>query len=886
MTEQTPRPRLRHAQSHLTQRVAVGPSMAAWRGWLAMVVVALAVALAPPVLAQEPAPTDGSTTETTFPSAAGGSDGAADPAPVTTPPTAPTVTATPQGNTVVVSKGQGRSGSTLDYAAWERAAERAENVLANPDIDSRILENLRTQIVDWRAAFLVAQNTNSTRIATLRDQIAALGPAPAEGETEAAEIAQRRQQLSDQLVRLQAPGIAAEEAYRRADGLIGEVDRVLRERQASQLLQLWPSPINPANWPAGLALLRDATVALWTETTTRWTQGDGRSALVDNLPLILLLGAIGIALVSQARRVLAPLQRRLPMPRTARGRRVVMLLLSMMQVVLPTLGGIALGQALILTGLVGRIGTELAVLLPGVVFTMVAANWLGTTIFPFDDGIDLSGIEVPERRAEGRFLARTIGLVLGVEAVLQVIMLEMRASDTANAVLGFPLLATMAVLIFRMGQLLRRHVRSASAGEEGPSIGLRVLGLLARGVMLTGLAGVVLGAIGYIAAATALVFPSVISLGLVALLFVAQRLVGDLYGLVTKSDAADQDGLIPVLIGFAMTLASLPLFALVWGARLADITELWQRFLNGFQIGQTRVSPTDFLIFAVIFAVGYAVTRLFQGALRGSVLPRTTLDQGGQNAIVSGVGYIGIFLAALLAINFAGIDLSGLAIVAGALSVGIGFGLQNIVSNFVSGIILLIERPVSEGDWIEVGQVQGTVKSISVRSTRIQTFDRSDVIVPNADLVTQQVTNWTRFNLSGRLIVPVSVAFGTDTRKVERVLQEIAEAQPLAVLNPPPMVAFMGFGADAMNFEIRMILRDVNFSLSVRTEVNHQIVERFAQEGIEIPFAQTEVYLRNVDAIGRALRGLAADPGGDETGEPMQRTATRAIGAKGGEATG
>ena len=886
MTEQTPRPRLRHAQSHLTQRVAVGPSMAAWRGWLAMVVVALAVALAPPVLAQEPAPTDGSTTETTVPSAAGGSDGAADPAPVTTPPTAPTVTATPQGNTVVVSKGQGRSGSTLDYAAWERAAERAENVLANPDIDSRILENLRTQIVDWRAAFLVAQNTNSTRIATLRDQIAALGPAPAEGETEAAEIAQRRQQLSDQLVRLQAPGIAAEEAYRRADGLIGEVDRVLRERQASQLLQLWPSPINPANWPAGLALLRDATVALWTETTTRWTQGDGRSALVDNLPLILLLGAVGIALVSQARRVLAPLQRRLPMPRTARGRRVVMLLLSMMQVVLPTLGGIALGQALILTGLVGRIGTELAVLLPGVVFTMVAANWLGTTIFPFDDGIDLSGIEVPERRAEGRFLARTIGLVLGVEAVLQVIMLEMRASDTANAVLGFPLLATMAVLIFRMGQLLRRHVRSASAGEEGPSIGLRVLGLLARGVMLTGLAGVVLGAIGYIAAATALVFPSVISLGLVALLFVAQRLVGDLYGLVTKSDAADQDGLIPVLIGFAMTLASLPLFALVWGARLADITELWQRFLNGFQIGQTRVSPTDFLIFAVIFAVGYAVTRLFQGALRGSVLPRTTLDQGGQNAIVSGVGYIGIFLAALLAINFAGIDLSGLAIVAGALSVGIGFGLQNIVSNFVSGIILLIERPVSEGDWIEVGQVQGTVKSISVRSTRIQTFDRSDVIVPNADLVTQQVTNWTRFNLSGRLIVPVSVAFGTDTRKVERVLQEIAEAQPLAVLNPPPMVAFMGFGADAMNFEIRMILRDVNFSLSVRTEVNHQIVERFAQEGIEIPFAQTEVYLRNVDAIGRALRGLAADPGGDETGEPMQRTATRAIGAKGGEATG
>jgi small-conductance mechanosensitive channel len=819
-----------------------------------------------------PAPADAAPAEQAGPSDQGAS-GQVGTAVTTT--TTPAATPAQGGNTVVVSKGAGRN-TSLDYAEWERAADRAEEVLANPDADSRVLDSLRAQIVDWRAAFLVAQNTNSTRIATLRDQIAALGPVPAEGETEASEIAQRRQQLSDQLVRLQAPGIAAEEAYRRADGLIGEVDRILRERQANQLLQLWPSPINPANWPEALVVLRDVTVALWTETTTRWARGNGRQDLFDNLPLILLLAVVGLGLMSMTQRILVPLQQRLPKPKTARGRRVVSLMISLLHIIFPTMGALALTEAVILTNLIGPVGTAAVLIFPAMIFTIYAANWLGTTIFPFEDGTETSGIPVPERRAEGRFLARSIGLVLGIEALRQAILLEITASDTANAVLGFPLLATMAVLIFRMGQLLRRHVRSVGAGDESLTFGLRVLGLLARGVMLTGLAGVLLGAVGYIAAATALVFPSVISLGLVAVLFVAQRLVGDLYGLATKSDAADQEGLIPVLIGFAMTLASIPLFALVWGARLADITELWQRFLTGFQIGSTRVSPTDFLFFAVIFAVGYMLTRLFQGALRGSVLPRTTLDQGGQNAIVSGVGYIGIFLAALLAINFAGIDLSGLAIVAGALSVGIGFGLQNIVSNFVSGIILLIERPVSEGDWIEVGQVTGTVKSISVRSTRIQTFDRSDVIVPNADLVTQQVTNWTRYNLSGRLIVPVSVAFGTDTRKVERVLREIAEAQPLAVLNPPPMIAFMGFGADAMNFEIRMILRDVNFSLSVRTEVNHQIIERFEAEGIEIPFAQTEVYLRNVDALGRALRGLTPAVDLEDKGQAMTRNAIRA----------
>jgi potassium-dependent mechanosensitive channel len=720
-------------------------------------------------------------------------------------------------------------GAALNYNDWDRMAGRAEAEIAERRTSDERMEKIRSQLAQWRAALLTAQNANSARIATVREQIAALGPVAAEGTTEAEEISRRRQELAQQLVKLQAPGIAAEEAYRRADGLIREIDRTLRERQADELLQLWPSPLNPTNWPEAAIGLSDTVLRLWDEGAEAWNDSEARAEFIGNLPLILVLLVIALVLVVYIRRWVERFAERLQHGASVRGRKVWALLASLGEVILPTLGVFALSVALVVSGMPGEIGLSIASALPLAGFAVFSAAWLGARAFPRTQGEGAVLPLPPERRAEGRFLAVLMGLVLAAEMLRSAAMDAQAYSDATTAVMSFPILLVAGLILMRTGRTLRR-----AKDVEDKSYVLRLLILFARALTVIGVLGPALAGFGYVQAATALIYPAILSLALITLLFILQRLIGDVWAMIVKADETASDTLAPVLVGFAMTLASLPVFALIWGVRFSDLTELWQRFTEGFQMGETRISPSNFLVFAVIFVIGYMLTRLFQGALRTTILPKTRMDQGGQTALVAGIGYVGIFLAALVAINAAGIDLSGLAIVAGALSVGIGFGLQTIVSNFVSGIILLIERPVSEGDWIEVGGVQGRVRAISVRSTRIETFDRNDVIVPNADLITGRVTNWTRFNLAGRIIVPVAVALGTDTRKVERLLREIAEEQPLAILSPPPLVVLMGYTTNQINFEIRVILRDVNFGVQVRSELNHRILERLAAEGIHI----------------------------------------------------
>ena len=744
---------------------------------------------------------------------------------------------------------QPRDAEGIDYAAWESTASRAEEAIANGRASNRAMEQLRAELSEWRALFLEAQGTNAARIATVREQIEALGPKPAEGETEADEIATRRAELNAQLERLRAPVVKAEEAHSRADGMIGEIDGLIRARQADELLELGPTPLNPGHWVEGWSSLTGSLRAIWSELKSDWQNSMRQTAFRDSLPATLSFLLIGVVLLARGRMWMVRLTNWLYRDSGRHGRRVFAAVISFSQVILPYVGILAIIEALHSSDLLGlRLG-RLVEVIPDFGLLILLSVWLAGRLLPRQSEARPVLEVAPEHAGATRLVIAGLGVALALTLPLAELADYDDYSPEALSTLRFPLLLAAGILLFRLGRVLLAQ----GGGEDDPRpYRNSIVRQIGRFVMAVGVAGPLLGLVGYTEAADFILFPTVASMGLAGAVALIQRFITDLYVLLIGSrDEEAREHLVPVLMSFAVVLAALPVLALIWGARLADLTELWARFTEGFTLGDTRISPSNFILFAVVFTLGYGATRLLQGALRNSVLPKTRIDPGGQTAIIAGTGYVGIVLAAILAITSAGIDLSSLAIVAGALSVGIGFGLQNIVSNFVSGIILLIERPVREGDWIEVGPTMGTVRNISVRSTRIETFDRTDVIVPNADLISGSVTNWTKNSLTGRLIVKVGVAYGTDTRLVERILAEIGEAHPLAIVNPPPMVVFQGFGADALEFELRVILRDVNFILNARTDLNHEIARRFAEEGIEIPFAQRDIWLRNPETLQR-----------------------------------
>ena len=271
-----------------------------------------------------------------------------------------------------------------------------------------------------------------------------------------------------------------------------------------------------------------------------------------------------------------------------------------------------------------------------------------------------------------------------------------------------------------------------------------------------------------------------------------------------------------------------------WGVESDSMFGSLRAAFFGFQIGDIAISPATVFKALALLIIGFFITRTVQNWLEGSLLPHTQLDVGLRNSIRTSAGYVGILISIGIALAFVGIGLDKLAIVAGALSIGIGFGLQSIVSNFVSGLVLLWERAIRVGDWVVVGGEEGHVRRINVRSTEIETFDRATVIVPNSNLVTGVVKNWVRADKVGRVKVPVAVNMLADAGQVRDLLLECAKAEDLVLQTPEPQVIFTAMADAAMRFELVCFVSDVEKSQRVRSDLNFAILKRFRAERIDM----------------------------------------------------
>jgi small-conductance mechanosensitive channel len=448
-----------------------------------------------------------------------------------------------------------------------------------------------------------------------------------------------------------------------------------------------------------------------------------------------------------------------------------------------------------------------------------------------------------------RASALLLRLWLGVAVILA---LERLLEPTADvvvslniAVAGRAVGSALAALL--LAATLRRMAAAGGAAgrsDWGP----------ARAALAWGLAALTLGATlaGYVAFANYVVVQTMEVALVIAALYVIDAVIQEgaeallkpgakvgrelMAAIGLRRDALEQ--IVVVIQGLArLTLVIAGAMAVLgrWNVS-QDFASTLRNAYFGFSIGGLTLSLSSLLIAAAILVIGVVATRALQNWLTARYFPRTLLDAGASNSIGTIVGYVGILAALLLSGAELGLDSQKLAIVAGALSVGIGFGLQSIANNFVSGLILLWERGIRVGDWIVVGAEQGFVRRINARATEIETFDRGTLIVPNATLVGGPVKNWLHADRTGRIVVPVNISYETDAEIARELLIAAAKAQDSVLAIPVPQVLLREFGDWSLKFELVCFIEDIVAVERVRSELNFDILRRMREAGLRIPY--------------------------------------------------
>ena len=779
-------------------------------------------------------------------------------------PAQPAGPAGPQINIAEITARANRDvGVNIETAinGWQHELDRLESALQKPRLRYSELNDLRDELQRVRAGIEDFWKRLEPPLAAAKDQVALLGPAPAAGQPpEPEQAALNRAGLNYLFGLLSAGQAAVHSANLRIDQLINTIQDIRRKNFTTSLLQPVPGIYSYQTWanlpdyvPSATSRVRDLLVEWWDSVR------DQNEVLLIGFEAILLWLVLTIAAWHGVHRLRRwahdgepPFWRRAS---SAAG----VILLRILPVVAPIMflyGMIAEAHAL-----PERVDWIFYSTAQSIII-IFAINALVTTVFaPWSSQWRL----IP---ASDHAAARICGLVLtlaiayGVTTLIYVVTRIVQAPFALTVAVAFPsslLLAAIIVAIL-LTPLDGQHQ------ERMPS--LRWLTALRIPIWITVAAIAVCALGGYLAlsrflAQQLIVTGSILSFVYLLLLWVD----GLMHGLGDDSAATglwlkERAGLeqrrrkqlvlpIGLVLKFAVLVFSVPLILLQWGYRWPDIYDWYSQFF-GFQIGNTQVSFGVLLASIIVFGLAYAAARVFQGWLDAHVLKPAGISGGVRDSIRIGVGYVGIVIAALAAFSYAGFNLSNLAILAGAFSVGIGFGLQSVVNNFVSGLILLAERPIKVGDLVVVGGEEGYVRKISVRSTEVETSERARVLIPNSYFITEKVKNWTLRDNTRRVVIPISVGYGCDPRKVMATLLKVAQDNPNVMTTPAPSVDF-DFGADTLNFKLYAFVYDLNKGGSTSTDLRIAILDAFNEAGIAMPFRQTGAMPQNMDWFREAV---------------------------------
>ena len=454
-----------------------------------------------------------------------------------------------------------------------------------------------------------------------------------------------------------------------------------------------------------------------------------------------------------------------------------------------------------------------------------------------------------------RKLIRLITVILVMSETMQLIGLPRPLQQVFLIGLCTLILITALTLARREGH-----------DEEATRSGLTML--LYMGVAI-GLTGITAGLIGFVTFSANLVEAFIGTIMVVLFTIMLIRIAdGSVYAFMKKDWVRDQrfvqrlgiqttERLQTLLHIFLLSNAFVYLFV-AWNI-FETPGEAWAQLLSlEYTVGDFTLSLRMVVLIALVLYLTNLASWVLQALLDAQVLTPRGMAFGVRAAFKRLIHYALFTIGFFIAISMAGIGLEKFAIIAGALGVGIGFGLQNIVNNFISGLILLFERPIKIGDTISLEGQWGTISKIGLRSTVVETLDRSEVIVPNADLISQKVTNWTLTNDISRIVLNVGVAYGSPLDKVLKVLMRVSEEHPDVLKDPQASALFTGFGESSLDFELRVWVADISQRLIVKSDLGQAIDHYFREEGITIPFPQRDLHLRSIeDDLRPSLIGAA-----------------------------